>query len=187
MRRFQAVTVIVAATFALAACGSGTSTDTDPPAASPTSAAPTPAADDQADPESAVVPKELTFTSTTTTGDTFEGSSLAGKSTVVWFWAPWCHICQNEASGVASAASSSDVQFLGVAALDSAESMRGFVKKYELGFTNLADTDAAVWATFGVTSQPAFAFISSAGGIEVVPGSLSTSELKSKIAELEKS
>ena len=118
---------------------------------------------------------------------TFEGSSLAGQATVVWFWAPWCHICQNEAAGVASAAKSSDVDFLGVAALDSAESMRGFEKKYKLGFTSLADTDAAVWAKFGVTSQPAFAFISAAGDVEVVPGSLSASALKSKIAELEKS
>lgn len=187
MRRVQSLTVIVAATFALAACGSGVSTGSGLPAASPTSAAPTPAPEESAEPASAVVPQELKFTSTTTTGDPFEGSSLAGKPTVVWFWAPWCHICQNEASGVASAAKSSDVEFLGVAALDSAESMRGFVKKYGLDFTNLADTDAAVWAKFGVTSQPAFAFVSATGDVEVVPGSLSKSELKSRIAELEKS
>ncbi len=184
MRRLKSLTAIVAATFALAACGSGAATETDP-AAAPTSAGS--AADTSAESASPDVPAELDFTSTTTTGDAFEGSSLAGKPAVVWFWAPWCHVCQNEAPGVASAAKTTDVDFLGVAALDSAESMQGFVKEFGFDFTNLADTDAEVWAKFGVTAQPAFAFITADGDVEVVPGSLSKSELSSKIAELEKS
>ncbi|MGA9715840.1 MAG: redoxin domain-containing protein [Aeromicrobium sp.] len=187
MRRLRTITVIVAAMLAMSACGSGAQTAADPRTDAPTSEVPTPAVDDSAVADAVAVPSALQFTSTTTAGKSFEGASLAGQAAVVWFWAPWCHVCQNEAPGVAKAAAATDVEFLGVGALDSADSMKGFVKKYEFGFTNLADTDAAVWAKFGVTAQPAFAFISAAGDIEVVPGSLSTSVLTSKIAELEKS
>ncbi len=42
MRRFQALTAIVVATFALAACGSGAQTAADPPAEAPTIRGPHP-------------------------------------------------------------------------------------------------------------------------------------------------
>ena len=45
------------------------------------------------------------------------------------------------------------------------------------GFPHIADEDNAVWAAFGVTSQPRFAFIDDDGSVEVVRlpiGELST-------------
>lgn len=33
------------------------------------------------------------FTATTVDGKPFDGMSMAGKPTVLWFWAPWCPIC----------------------------------------------------------------------------------------------
>ncbi len=177
MHRLKVLIILATATVALTACGSDAPTTTDSSAA--TATVDPPAADG-----SAVAAKQLNFTAKTTDGDTFEGTSLAGKPTVVWFWAPWCHICKGEAPNVRAAAESSGVEFLGVAALDGVGAMKGFVKKYDLGFTNLADTKAAVWAKFGVTSQPSYAFISADGAVDVVPGSLSASELKAKIAAI---
>lgn len=187
MRRLQATIVIAAAALALAACGSSdTSDEVDTSAQAASTPSASPSADAADAPDAAEVPEQLDFSSTTTTGASFEGASLAGQPAVVWFWAPWCHVCQGEAPQVSAAADATDVQFLGVAALDSAASMQGFVENYDLDFTNLADTEAAVWARFGVTSQPAYAFISAAGEVDVVAGSLSAEELDSKIAELEK-
>lgn len=181
MNRLKTWLVLAASAAALAACGSSApdtaspeaSSETSAPSAAPTSEVP-------------VVAKQLAFTATTTDGASFKGESLAGKPTVVWFWAPWCHICKGEAPNVRAAAESSDVEFLGVAALDGADAMRGFVDTYDLDFTNIADTEAEVWARFGVTSQPSYAFISADGTVDVVPGALSASALKAKIAELER-
>ena len=40
--------------------------------------------------------KKLTFTATTVSGTAFNSKVLLGnKPSVLWFWAPWCAICQN--------------------------------------------------------------------------------------------
>ncbi len=174
--------VLATATAALAACGSSEAPSKAEPSSEATASAPS--ATDTPATGTAVAATQLDFTATTTDGKKFDGTSLAGKPAVVWFWAPWCHICKGEAPNVRAAAESSGVEFLGVAALDGADAMKGFVKTYKLGFTNLADTKAAVWAKFGVTSQPSYAFISADGSVDVVPGSLSASELKAKIAAI---
>ena len=179
MHRLKLGIVLATTAVMLAACGSST-----PEAAAPKAEPTTSVAADAPTTEAPVAAKQLNFVATTTDGKSFDGMSLAGKPTVVWFWAPWCHICKGEAPSVRAAAESSDVEFLGVAALDGADAMKGFVKTYKLGFTNLADTKAAVWAKFGVTSQPSYAFISADGSVDVVPGSLSASELKAKIAAI---
>ena len=185
MRRSTIIGLAAAAMLTLAACGSGETTSSS--ATTSTSTAPTAAASSdapQGDAEAVSVPEQLQFTSKTTAGATFEGASLAGKPAVVWFWAPWCHVCKGEAPGVRDAAKSSGVSFLGVAALDDVEPMKGFVEEFDLDFPNLADTKAAVWARFGVTSQPSYAFISADGDIDVVAGALSASELDSRIAKI---
>ena len=45
----------------------------------------------------------LAFTATTLDGEPFDGMSLAGKPTVLWFWAPWCPVCLQQAPGVRAA------------------------------------------------------------------------------------
>jgi hypothetical protein len=52
------------------------------------------------------------------------------------------------------------------------------------GFTNLADTSGSVWAKFGVTHQPAYAFIRPDGGIDVVKGPLSEPDLTQRVTAL---
>lgn len=127
----------------------------------------------------------LQFTAKTVDGQDFSGQSLAGKPAVLWFWAPWCTTCQGEAAGVAKAAKANQaVTFVGVAALDQVAAMRNFVAKYGLDFTNLADVDGSVWQHFGVTIQPAFAFIGKDGSVDVVKRTLSENDLAQRLATL---
>jgi thiol-disulfide isomerase/thioredoxin len=130
--------------------------------------------------------RPLEFTAETLDGQPFSGESLKGKPAVLWFWAPWCPACQQEAPAVARvAADNPAVKFVGVGAQDQLPALQAFVAKYGLDkFTELADTHAAVWAKFGVTRQPAYAFVSSDGNVDVVRGSLSESELTARARAL---
>lgn len=111
-------------------------------------------------PAPAVAAADLDFTGTTLSGAAFSGSSLAGKPAVLWFWTPWCPICNQEAPSVAAvAAANPAVAFVGVAARADNAALRAFVAKYGLGFPNLDDADGSIWAKFGVPWQPAYVFL----------------------------
>jgi thiol-disulfide isomerase/thioredoxin len=174
--------MLAATTVLVAACGSNTSSES-PPAAATTSVG---AVDHT--PTSTSVPAQLQFTAQTLDGKEFKGESVLGKPAVFWFWAPWCPVCQREAPMVGKiAATHPDVTFVGVAALDQVPAMEEFVNKYPVkGFTHLADTDGAVWAKFGVTQQPAYAFVRADGSIDVVRGSLPEASLSERVTALAK-
>lgn len=131
-------------------------------------------------------PAKLAFQSTTLDGAPFDGASLSGRPTVMWFWAAWCSVCAGEAPTVAKvAAANPGVRFVGVSALDEVPAMKKFVADRGVGgFTQLADKDASVWRRFGVTSQPAQAFISASGVVRVVPGVMSEQELSQQVSAL---
>jgi thiol-disulfide isomerase/thioredoxin len=160
--------VVVAALVASCASHSGTRLAAAPPAAT------------------SVIPAQLQFSAKTVDGKDFSGQSLFGKPAVLWFWAPWCPVCRGEAPSVGQiAATHPAVTFVGVAGLDQLPAMQQFVTQYPVGgFTHLADTDGAVWAKFGVTHQPAYAFISPDGRIDVVKGPLSAPDLTARVTAL---
>lgn len=132
------------------------------------------------------IPEQLNFSAKTVGGDDISGAQLAGQPTVMWFWAPWCSTCKREAPTVAKAAQQNpDVQFVGVAALDEVPAMQDFIDTYKIGdFPNIADTNGAVWQRFGVTNQPAFAFIGADGSVDVVVSSLGSEALETRISTL---
>ncbi len=139
-----------------------------------------------APPADTAVPEELNFTAKTVGGGEFSGRTLAGKPAVFWFWAPWCPTCQREAPDVANVARANpEATFVGVAALDEESAMQEFVDKYDIGsFTNIADVDGSVWQRFGVTAQPAFAFVSADGSVDLVRGTLSEPALSTRVGTL---
>lgn len=167
--------------------GSPTSTPTETSSSRPAddaatgTPAPTPAPT-----QAPAVPEQLRFTARTVDGKEFAGESLAGKPALLWFWAPWCPKCQAEAPTIAEAARSAGaVAFVGVAAQDEVPAMKDFVDRFDLGsFPHLADTDAAVWQRFGVTYQPAYAFVSSDGTVEMETRQLDKDELLARIGTL---
>lgn len=161
---------------------STTAARSDSPAAQLPPAASTAAAASSAQ----LVPEMLQFTATTLDGTTFDATSLAGKPAVLWFWAPWCPNCRAEAPQVAAAAAAHpDVTFIGVAAQDELPAMQAFVADYGVGgFQQLADLDASIWRRFGVTIQPAYAFVGADGSIDVVKTRVPADELDSRLAAL---
>ena len=115
------------------------------------------------------VPDQLQFTATTLDGKDIAGTSYAGKPAVFWFWAPWCPFCNQEASFVGKvAAEHPGVPFVGVASRSDTGAMNDFVNKYGLGFPQIEDSSGEIWGKFGVTWQPAFAFVSSSGNVDMV-------------------
>lgn len=127
------------------------------------------------------------FTAETVADQPFEGTSLAGKDVVLWFWAPWCPQCKREAPFVATAqAANTEVTFVGVAGLGQVSSMQKFVKDYKLSdFEHLADVDGSLWQRFGVTGQPAYAFIDGeTGKVDVLRGELGQADISRRTAAL---
>ncbi|MDX8050739.1 redoxin domain-containing protein [Lentzea sp. BCCO 10_0798] len=170
----------------LAACGSPASSPgpaSAPPATSSASTVPSSSGTSAV----AAAPEQLKFTAKTVDGKDISGADLAGKPVVLWFWAPWCPKCQREAPGMAAAAKEhgEKVTFLGVAAQDQVPAMQQFVQRYGLqSFQHVADVDSAVWKRFGVTAQPAYAFVSAGGKVEIVTSQLSEQDLKQRLSAL---
>jgi thiol-disulfide isomerase/thioredoxin len=131
---------------------------------------------------------QLTFSGTTLSGSSFNASSLKGKPTVLWFWAPWCPFCNAEAPGVSQvAASNPKVTFVGIAGRSDLGQMQNFVSKYNLNFTNLNDSDGSLWARFNVPWQPAYVFYKPDGSTTFVnnpTAAMPQQELAQRVAAL---
>lgn len=186
-----AMVAVICTVLVVAGCGEDQPDAGGTPTSTPTETSSSQPADDAATGTSATsqsppVPEQLKFTANTVDGKEFSGESLAGKPALLWFWAPWCPKCQAEAPTIAEAVSSaSNVAFVGVAAQDELPAMQGFVDRFDLGsFPHIADTDATVWKRFGVTYQPAYAFVSSDGTIEMETDQLNKDELLTRIGAL---
>ena len=78
------------------------------------------------------------------------------------------------------------VDFVGVAGGGSSiGNMERFVDDVGVGgFPHFADTSGDVWVSFGVTYQPAFAFIDDSGEIEAFVASYSIEELRAEAEAL---
>ncbi|MGH9185630.1 MAG: TlpA family protein disulfide reductase [Acidimicrobiales bacterium] len=94
-----------------------------------------------------------------TSGDTVDLHSLAvaGKPTLLWFWAPHCTFCMREAPELlAFAAEHGDaVHILGIGARDDLDLAFGFVDRTDTDtLAMLWDPSGETWIHYGVTNQP---------------------------------
>lgn len=120
-------------------------------------------------------------------GDRLDPTSLAGKPVVLWFWAPWCPVCRSEGPSIAKVAAqyTGRVRFIGVAGEGTVAAMRAFVKETRTGgLTQLADVNGTIWRDYGVSVQPALAFITADGTADLRIGSLDERTLRARVAEL---
>jgi thiol-disulfide isomerase/thioredoxin len=149
-----------------------------------------PTADDAGAAESsgdATAADVLSFDTQLVAGGDFRGTSVEGSDTVFWFWAPWCTICRAEAPDVMAAAEAFDgqVQVVGVAGRGELEEMQGFVADTGTGgLDHVVDHDGSIWSSFGVSAQPAFAFVDDDGTVEVFVGSLGETGLTERMQAL---
>ncbi|MGL5825122.1 MAG: redoxin family protein [Nocardioides sp.] len=178
----------------LAGCGadSESAQSASDPAPATSSTAPSepaatesPAKDEPADANSRAVAETLKFTGTTVDGDAFDGATLAGKPTVLWFWAPWCPTCQGQAPNVSALAKEYDgrVNVVGVAGLsDSDDEVKAFADNTS-GVTNLSDKPGEIWKRFGIVEQSVYTVLDADGKV-VSEGYLTDSELNDLVAGL---
>ena len=130
----------------------------------------------------------LDFTAAQLTGGELAGASLVGSPTVLWFWAPWCTVCRAEAPDVNAAVATvgDEVRVVGVAGRGEVPEMEAFVSDTETGgIEHVVDDDGSIWRSFGVTSQPAFAFIDADGTVvDVQVGALGEDDLVQRMRSL---
>ena len=118
-------------------------------------------------------------------GDAFDGASLAGKPTVLWFWAPWCPTCRGQIPQVEALAAEhgDDLNVIGVGSLDSAEAIAGFADDVA-GLTHLEDVDGELWRRFGVTEQSSFVVLDASGTVSFEAGYGGSGDLDAEVARL---
>lgn len=186
---------------ALSGCGTTTYSADDGPApqgadtssgspAAPSAAAPEsddPAAEDGGgtDPGDEV-PAVLDFSARTVEGEDFRGSELAGRPTVLWFWAPWCPTCRGQIDAVSAAAGqhSNKVSFVGVGSLDGGDAIGDFAADVPAKeITQLTDPDGDVWRHFGITEQSTYVVLD-ADGRTLARGYLDDAELLDLVGDL---
>ncbi|MBN0042534.1 redoxin domain-containing protein [Streptomyces actuosus] len=161
---------VAAALLTLTACGSGEGSTAAGDADAPPSRASSPARSsaDSHDTGSgsgvsgAKAPRVLNFTATTVDGKPFDARTLAGKPTVLWFWAPWCPTCKGQAAETAKVADAlrGRANVVGVAGLDDNDAMRAFVSDTATGsFPHLSDEAGEVWKRFEITEQSSYVIL----------------------------
>jgi thiol-disulfide isomerase/thioredoxin len=180
------VRLVAAALLALAlgvgGCGGEAAPRADWNAGQPPAADAAPAADAKP----AVVPATLTFTGTTLDGKAFDAASLAGRPTVLWFWAPWCATCFGQAASVSDMQDEfgTKVNLLGVAGLGDAKAMKEFVTDGQVGdVTHLNDQAGTVWKKFKIAEQSTYVFLDRDGKV-LSKGWMDSVDFEGKVAEL---
>lgn len=192
-RRRPFIAVVAASVLVLSACGSS-STDTDTPAAetpvadsSPDTSkdASTEATETEPAPEAAGAVPLLDFEGTTLEGASFSGATLAGKPTVLWFWAPWCPTCRAQAPAVSALAQeyADTVNVVGVGGAASVTDIEDVARDIA-GPTHLIDEPGSVWQHFGITAQSTYVVLDADSNLVTDGEFLSDDDLRSTVASL---
>ena len=113
-------------------------------------------------------------------GGRITNADIAGRVTVINFWASWCAPCREEAPAlrrVHEAADPERVFFLGVARNDTAEAARGFIADFDVGYANAIE-GGSFGRALGVRGIP-MTFVLDAEGLIVAShfGPISESRL----------
>ncbi len=133
-----------------------------------------------------VVPASLKFTGTTLDGKAFDAAAMAGKPTILWFWAPWCATCASEAMSIADLREqyAGRLNILGIAGMGDNKDMHEFVSDLEVGAVpHLDDKPGKLWKKFGITEQSTYVILDKAGKV-VVTSYLDDLQLTSKVKSL---
>lgn len=167
-------TLLAATALALAGCGTQDNASSSDAAATASPSASDSSTEAQDGSGTSAVPEALRFTGTTVDGKPFDGTALAGKPTVLWFWAPWCPTCKAQGPETARVAAEFEgkAHVIGVAGLDKPQAMKTFVTDTKVGtFPNLSDEAGEIWKKFEITQQSVYVVLDK-DGKTVFTGSL---------------
>ncbi len=189
MKRIAWVAV-VPLLLATAACGKDATKAAEPDAAStssstPSASSPSASSPSASSPATAEVSPLLDFTATTVDGASFDGTTLAGRPTVLWFWAPWCPTCRGQIPEVQALAGKhgGEVNVIGIGSLDSAEAIAGFADDVP-GVTHIEDEDGELWSRFEVTEQSSFVVLDADGTVAFEAGYGGSDDLGGRVENL---
>jgi thiol-disulfide isomerase/thioredoxin len=98
----------------------------------------------------------------------FELARLASADTptLLWFWAPWCEICNREAANIEQLAADGreDLAVVAIGGRDDAVNGPAFVARHGLRTpTLLFDESMAVWQAYRIPGQPGAVLLDRAG------------------------
>jgi thiol-disulfide isomerase/thioredoxin len=111
----------------------------------------------------ATVPDTLRFAGKTLDGAGFDAATMAGKPTILWFWAPWCATC---------------------ARLGDNKAMHEFVSDLDVGgVPHLDDQAGKIWKKFKITQQSTYVFLDRTGRV-VKTGYLDDLQLTAEVKTL---
>lgn len=127
---------------------------------------------------------DYNFSGTTLSGAAFNGSTLKGKPTVLWFWAPWCPTCLGQVPNVAELGKkyAGRVNIVAVSGLATKEMIDDIAPAVH-NVTHLVDTKGKIWSHFRVQAQSTFTVISADGEI-VSNGYLEDAQLAALVEQL---
>ncbi|MGQ0625532.1 MAG: TlpA family protein disulfide reductase [Sporichthyaceae bacterium] len=94
--------------------------------------------------------------------------AVAGKPTLLWFWAPHCPFCEAEAPDILSfqREHGADVHVIGMGAQDDLQQAEDFVARtLTAGLPMIWDARGSSWVHFRVTNQPAILVLSPEGKV----------------------
>ena len=101
-------------------------------------------------------------------GEDFALGTLASATepTLLWFWAPWCEVCNREAPAIErlSAEAGGELDVIAIGGRDRAANGPAFVARHALrGPTVLFDEPMAAWGAYAIPGQPAGVLLDTAG------------------------
>jgi thiol-disulfide isomerase/thioredoxin len=122
-------------------------------------------------------------------GNPVQLSALRGKAIWLNFWASWCPPCQFETPvirDIADAYRDRGLEVVGVSVRESsADNVRAYAEKYQLGYTVAADVTGAVYDAYRLNGIPTSFFIGPEGAIHsIVNGPLTEESARALVESL---
>ena len=99
-------------------------------------------------------------------GNTVTLSDLRGQPVVVNFWASWCPTCREEAADLENVwrdYKGRGVVFVGVNVSDARQDALGYVKEFDITYSNGPDPGKKIYDAYGVTGFPETFFVNRQG------------------------
>ena len=99
-------------------------------------------------------------------GNTLTLSDLRGQPVVVNFWASWCSPCREEAADLENVwrdYKGRGVVFVGVNVSDARQDALGYVKEFDITYSNGPDPGKKIYDAYGVTGFPETFFVNRQG------------------------